>query len=187
MCNNPPLCVPHCRDYHAALDFHGRKQRAKRDQGIILQVSSRKSLEEVKTMYQKSTAIICHGCLWLGYGTPPPSVAHICRSLLRKHNIFSLRRTYGSTSVEWPIMQRCCSCLAASSHTHHSRPFTWTCAVRTLSRYLYCSKKTSETGVSREQALCISTALWTVDPEDYLCFSTDQWSLQLWNYNTSKC
>lgn len=62
MCNSPPLCVPYCGDYHGVLEFDGREQRSKIDEGIILQVSSRESLEKEKKNYQKSTAIICSGC-----------------------------------------------------------------------------------------------------------------------------
>lgn len=91
MSNHPPLCVPYFRDDHV-LAFDVREQKSKRDEGINLQVSSRESLEEGK----KGTAIKLVRPLCLFYENPPPALAHICHSLLRRHNIFSLRRNMGA-------------------------------------------------------------------------------------------
>lgn len=102
MCNNPLLCELYCRDYHVELAFDGDAQREKRDEGIVLQVNSRESLEEGKKIAQLLSAMVI-SLLWLCYETPPPAVAHICHPLLRRHNIFSLRRTYG-TSKEWSVI-----------------------------------------------------------------------------------
>lgn len=101
-------------------------------------------------------------------------MAHICHLLLRRHNIFLLGRNMGAhMSMDGPVMQHCC-CSAAGSQTHHSRRELSTewilfgCVqFNPLSWYLLWE----ETSVSRERALCISPALWTVDPAD--CYWLD--------------
>lgn len=158
MCNDPPLCVPHCRDYHAVLEFV-REHKAKRDKRIIRQVSSRES-------QLLSAMVVCDSA-----ETLPPAVPHICHSLLRKHNIFSLRRTYGNTSVEWPTMLLLLlSCWLPNS------PFK-TVYLDVCCRTPSC-KKSSET-VSRAQAVCILPALWTVNPEDCCCLMLLNRSVEL--------
>lgn len=101
-------------------------------------------------------------------------MAHICHLLLRRHNIFLLGRNMGAhMPMDGPVMQHCC-CSAAGSQTHHSRRELSTewilfgCVqFNPLSWYLLWE----ETSVSRERALCISPALWTVDPAD--CYWLD--------------
>lgn len=111
--------------------------------------------------------------LWLHNETPPPAVAHICHPLLRSHNIFSLRRTYGSKTMVWPVILHCCCLTELFNSPLETTGFNCELCEGFYSGVCttapsYC-KKTSETVVGGEQTVCISPALWTVYPEDCFC------------------
>lgn len=91
-CAIAPSCGAYLRE------FEGREQRAREMKEYFYRLAAGNHFRGKKRVYQQSPAIICHGCcpLCLCYDTPPPAVAPICHSLLRRHNIFSLRRNMGA-------------------------------------------------------------------------------------------
>lgn len=161
-CHNCHMCMCNMY-YHVVFEFG--EQRAKINEWTMLQIISGESCEEKKKCTKRAQLLYATviSLLWLHYENPPPAVAHICHPLLRSHNIFSLRRTYGSKSMEWPVMLHCC-CLA-ELFTSPLETTSFSCElcegfyldVCSITPF-YC-KKTSETVVGREQTVCASALL----------------------------
>lgn len=145
--------------HRVVLEYDSREQRSKGDEGIILQVRS---------YYLPLPSV---PPLW----DPSPCCDPYLSLIVKKAQHFLTRAKHGSTYVHgWTcdatLLLLGCRLSNSPFKTWavHRVDFIWLCTVQApLSWYLLWE----ETSVSRERALCISPALWTIDPAD--CYWLD--------------
>lgn len=185
MCNSPPLCVPYCGDYHGVLEFDGREQRSKIDEGIILQVSSRESLEEKKKKTIKKAQLLSALvvlCASVALLWDPSLFCGPYLSLFVKKAQHFLTRAY----MEWSVMQRCC-CLDWLWAVHQ-RDFIRMCTVQPH-HGIACTVRSHQrlllVASTVHQPCSLNHRSWRLLLLD--ASQHTKQTLQLWNYHTSMC